>query len=299
MERRRRRSIPAALLILGAVAVLIAAFFFPTNGPGSFPLWEEAVEYSSNGDLSLEFQELAAGCSSGDMVWDELRVFVKNTKERSSYSLPGVPFQVDYRSGGTWHTIYRPRFGLYGSAVWNEDNPQTVRLPAGLCALKGTYRLSAEKMGSCEFTVSSPPPKAPEGSLPNDFPVWTQVTWEDDLNPDETFSLEFQEIRYDQETSSGIRCDEICLIASSKAFDYISGTRPGFCRVDYLSDGKWYAVQNMGAVPMVVWSGASPSTQTFPVLRGLLSHTGRYRLYWYDMGYCEFDISSCGAGFTG
>lgn len=261
-------------------------------------MWKEAQKYPTPEEGSFSVKAEFAGlssCTAEDLAWDQLSLMLSHEGDAGYSGFYGDSFFIDYWVLGGWQTVYR-RDNLYSGMFLRWPEPLDLRLPSGLFAGAGLYRVRLVKervktrepyeAAGCVFWVGTPT-RSMAGVRDNDYDDWRPAETEED-HPKESITLVSRGIDLEGERGPELKIGLTCQYPFCA---YGEGRR-----VDRLIDGQWYTVTFQGAVRLYAMQiEVEPGVETilhYPVPDKVMDHPGVYRLYWAGLGYCEFQVEA-------
>lgn len=278
----------AALIVLLGVGGFFLLSPQTGGGAGSFPQWEEAAapeEETYPSDLAYGGIDTSrAGTDGMD------RVLV--TLEAHQPYLEGGNYRVDYRQGDSWYTVYATQF-QNTLGVWLASALEVAtleyRVPAGLFSVTGEYRLLVEGMGVCEFTVEEPTGSAVASEEVSPAALFAQWREAEERDTDPWVKITFDGIETGIVLGDAVK-DQVNVTLHKGADGPYTGGDGHI--IEYQFKGAWYTVYDA-----TLYGGRSRYLGEEPeislkylVPAGLFQITGTYRIYVWNLGYCEFTV---------
>ena len=279
--------IAALIVILG-----VGGFFLLSpqtgGGAGSFPQWEKAAALE---EAAYRTALAYGGIDTSRAGTDGMdRVLV--TLEPHQPYLEGGNYRVDYRQGDSWYTVYATQFqntlGVWLASAL-EDATLEYRVPAGLFSVTGEYRLVVEDMGVCEFTVEEPTGSAVATEEASPAALFAQWREAEERDTDPRVKITFDGIETGIDLGDAVKDQVNVTLHRGTDGPYTGGD--GHI-IEYQFKGAWYTVYDA-----TVYGGRSrylgeepEVSMKYLVPAGLFQITGTYRIYVWNLGYCEFTV---------
>lgn len=279
--------IAALIVILG-----VGGFFLLSpqtgGGAGSFPQWEEAAALE---EAAYPTALAYGGIDTSRAGTDGMdRVLV--TLEPHQPYLEGGNYRVDYRQGDSWYTVYATQFqntlGVWLASAL-EDATLEYRVPAGLFSVTGEYRLVVEDMGVCEFTLEEPTGSAVATDQVSPAALFAQWREAEERDTDPRVKITFDGIETGIDLGDAVKDQVNVTLHRGTDGPYTGGD--GHI-IEYQFKGAWYTVYDA-----TVYGGRSrylgeepEVSMKYLVPAGLFQITGTYRIYVWNLGYCEFTV---------
>ena len=204
----------------------------------------------------------------------------------------GGNYRVDYRQGDSWYTVYATQFqntlGVWLASAL-EDATLEYRVPAGLFSVTGEYRLLVEGMGVCEFTVEEPTGSAVATDQVSPAALFAQWREAEERDTDPRVKITFAGIETGIDLGDTVKDQVNVTLHRGTDGPYTGGD--GHI-IEYQFKGAWYTVYDA-----TVYGGRSrylgeepEGSMKYLVPAGLFQITGTYRIYVWNLGYCEFTV---------